>query len=316
MKNFYMIFFTIVFFTSNAFGYSCYFRPYSGDIRVADINGRQIYTLFTTHLFCEYKEFHNILDLDIDILEKVVLWYNFLREYADTIDSERSDFQQVSSLLTSQRIDIEWIGVEYPPMVIKERVQLYQYTRETLNLYGNIGLWNQQKTDDMLYLLHPVWVKFLAEYPNDVVLDGKGRVRVIPLENKDSHMRAQELVESSIQRNEEIFYNMNITDEQRDAFFGFINAHHEKEPFLSINSQELEDFFRIHRIENPEAIRELRDYVDLENEFKAANQERDVFVVKSILDQEGNGIVLRGSAHQENVESGLTQACLESTRSL
>ena len=41
--------FIFVFFTDNV-GYSCDFRPYSGDIRVADINGRQIYTLFSSHL--------------------------------------------------------------------------------------------------------------------------------------------------------------------------------------------------------------------------------------------------------------------------
>ena len=80
--------------------------------------------------------------------------------------------------------------------------------------------------------------------------------------------------------------------------------------------QILEEFFTSSGIEDPEFRRKIRDYVDLWNENTIAQQERDAFVVQSILALGGNGLVLRGSAHQENVENGLTQACLTFTRSL
>ena len=52
------------------------------------------------------------------------------------------------------------------------------------------------------------------------------------------------------------------------------------------------------------------------NATNVIDQERDIPVTNSILAQEGNGIVLRGAAHQKNVEGGLTQACLDSRKSL
>ena len=60
----------------------------------------------------------------------------------------------------------------------------------------------------------------------------------------------------------------------------------------------------------------MRTYVSLQNEERITHQERDDFAVQSILNQEGNGLVLRGSAHQEYIENALTEACLNSRRSL
>ena len=130
MKNFYIVALTTVFFTSNAFGYSCYFRPYSGNIRVADINGRQIYTLFTTHLSNQPDEYRDILNSGIDIIERTD---GFIAEHLDRINSERSDFLQILSLLTSQRID--WIGIEANPenmQIVEKKVQDYRRSKEFL----------------------------------------------------------------------------------------------------------------------------------------------------------------------------------------
>ena len=58
----------------------------------------------------------------------------------------------------------------------------------------------------------------------------------------------------------------------------------------------------------------IRDWFDVLDDFSANNLERDIFAVETILSQSGNGVVLRGRGHQENMEHGLTQACLESIK--
>ena len=316
MKNFYVISVIFLFFTSNAFGYSCYFRPYSGDIRVADINGRQIYTLFTPHIFTERQRFHAAYSFAVairDVNAVMSLMQQALVSYADTTNSEKSDFRQISLLLDSQKID--WIGIEYFPNTqrIENEMQEYQLAKETFNLYSILPGWNQENTDDLLYALYYVEVRLLVEHPG-VVLDGSG-TRITPLEDRDLHSAAEEIF-TALGESRDILRIDNvdsIIDEQKSAFFNFIDTHEEKEGLLSlIDSRELEEFFTSSGIEDSELIRRIRDYVDLRNENTIAQQERDKFVVDSILVQEGNGLVLRGSAHQENVEGGLTQACLES----
>ena len=187
MKIFYIIFFTFVFFISNGCNdHSCDFRPYSGDIRVADINGRQIYTLFTSHLNKEGEKFLDILNSDINIIESTD---KFISEHPDRINSERSDFRQIKSLLTPRKID--WIGIEevYTHIQIEQELQDYRKTKEFFSQYSNDGLWNQEKTDDLVYLLYPVWLKILAEYPDET-----DEIRVISLENEALHAEASTLM--------------------------------------------------------------------------------------------------------------------------
>ena len=314
MKNFYIIFFTFIFFTSNAFSYHCWFRPYSGDIRVASINGRQIYTLFTRHLSNQGDEFYNILNLstDIGIIEAVG---RFISKHIDTINSERSDFQQIRSLLTSRKID--WIGIEQTPDIIQsfeQVVQNYRETKDSFNQRSNASLWNQEESDDLLYLLYPVWLKLLAEYPSDIILDGTDGtdgIRVIPLENKD--LAAKATMAPVVRSFERVIHDTNLTDEQRSAFVNFALNHPSiLNVSILIDLSDTEEFFTSSGIENPELIKKIEGYIDLRNELTITHQQRDAYVIQLILNQEGSGLVLRGSAHQENVESGLTQVCVDS----
>ena len=130
MKFFYIVTLTIVFFTSNAFSSLCDFRLYSGDIKVADINGRQIYTLFSSHLTREEMlgatdAINSIegLSSTMTAQEYVSHLHSFLDGHTDTITSERSDFHQLSRLLSSKQID--WIGVEATEPALDFSVQRY-----------------------------------------------------------------------------------------------------------------------------------------------------------------------------------------------
>ncbi len=166
----------------------------------------------------------------------------------------------------------------------------------------------------MLYLLYPISIKLLVEQP-DVVLNGIGGTRIVPLEDRDLYLEANEITTNLMREYTDIISNnnMNLTPEQIDEFHLFISTHNEKDPTALIAPQDFEEFLKTQRIEDLEAIEKLRGFVNLENELDTISQERDNFAIGLILEQEGNGIVLRGSAHQEYVESGLTHACLNST---
>lgn len=83
------------------------------------------------------------------------------------------------------------------------------------------------------------------------------------------------------------------------------------------SSQEFEAFLEM---EGPhleeQDIEKLRELVDWSNIWFINKLERDTFAVQSVLNQNGHGIILRGSGHQRNIENGLTRACLNSTNSL
>ena len=165
----------------------------------------------------------------------------------------------------------------------------------------------------MLYLLYPISIKLLVEQPDVVLIGG---TRIVPLEDRDLYLEANEITANLMREYTDIISNnsnMNITPEQIDEFHLFISTHNEKDPTALIVPQDFEEFLKTQRIEDPEVIEKLRGFVNLENELDTISQERDNFAIGLILEQEGNGIVLRGSAHQEYVESGLTRACLNST---
>ena len=317
MKNFYIIFFTFVFFTSNAFGYHCWFRPYAGDIRVADINGRQIYTLFTAHLGDEteaaLESLTPVLTTNSTDLEHVTKYvaelHNTLSEHVDRINSEKSDFRQLSSLLNSRQID--WIGIEESEFS-EEYIQAHLAYKESISMIEIHPLWSQQNTDDLLYLLSSVHLRIVAEYP--YVLD---RTKIVPLEDTNAYEKGGSLFNklptlfdrlrnsladriSIIQAGSLRFLGGYIRDVMQNMLYGS----EEVEELLLENLNLFED--------NPHVSEVIRDFLHWIDELSINIDRRDDFVVEKILEQEGNGVILRGSAHQKNVESGLTQACLDS----
>ena len=123
----------------------------------------------------------------------------------------------------------------------------------------------------MIYLLYPVEIKLLAEYPNEIVLDRTDGIRVIPLES-DALYEKQSIVRDSRKRiGNEIADDINLTDEQFSTFYNFTLGH------LFIDPSDTEEFFTSSGIENIELIEKIRAFVDLENEFNIMNQLRDIF---------------------------------------
>ena len=323
MKAFYIMALFLVFFTNNAFSYHCYFRPYSGDIRVADINGRQIYALFSSHLSKE--EMYGATDAinlikglgsTITAQEYTDNLHSFLDKHADKITSEKSDFHQLSQLLSSKQID--WVGVEAMESLLNFQIQRYLDHKGVLNIIEeNFSIWwNQQNTEDILYIISPVFVKIVAEEYTSVL----GKPRIVALEDTNIH-EASSLVGVELNRLEDRINSslLNTKDgmspQQQNfwiivdnLFYDFVSNRHQ------YNSQELkEEGFNLFE-NNPNMIELIRDWFDVLDDFSASNLERDIFAVDTVLSQSGNGVVLRGIGHQENMENRLTKACLESTK--
>ena len=179
-------------------------------------------------------KFIEIVYSDSDPTNQIASLFGLLREHDDRVRSERSDFQQIRSLLTSQ--EINWIGIEDSPNMyrIEQEVQNYKESKENIN--ASDGLWNQEKTDDLLYLLYHIEIKLLAEYPSDIVLDitDTDKTRVIPLESETVIAKGMELINAN-ERHSKITQEMvagseNIYDlielrRQARAFNNFIFNH-------------------------------------------------------------------------------------------
>ena len=77
-----------MFFTSIAFGYHCYSRGYSEDIRFFEINGRRTYTLFIDYFSGEvYNGVEAIFLSPLDLEEHLSRLNPFISGYPDRVDT-------------------------------------------------------------------------------------------------------------------------------------------------------------------------------------------------------------------------------------
>ena len=308
----------ILIFSSTLFGYTCYFRQYLGDIRLINIQGRKVYNLFTPHITSQGQNILSIMrnadhiDNLIDTLGKLI------DDHQETISSERSDVQQLTQILDSGEID--WIGIEDArteialKFIYNQRVQDYLDRKEVLNVLNSHPDWNLEKTDQLLYL---VYGADLITYAKNQELFAK--VRFVPLEKEHLLERAEELLrEISIALNtfSQLKERGMITDEKSQAVKNFgLEALGQRGPSQItgdslIDSDELEDFLKAHEIEDLEVIEAITSYVSTINAFMTNGGERNREVVKSILSQSGNGVIIMGTAHKAGVEDGLREICL------
>ena len=321
MRSFCFIVLVLLFFTSNAFGHICYSRRYSGDIRFFDINGKRIYTLFADHFSGEvYSEVERIIMTSSDAEERLLNLTPLVLEYEDRVISGQSHFTQLGSLLNS----IDWIGVELPEEASYEEfianhidtgIDAYSLSKQNAEIaLGSSPFWKEEKTDHLLYIQFPVWIKLLAEYPD--ILE---RIRITPLEDINLYLEARNLAiefnRISARINDQLSHSdiSNMSAQQRsflqNRFFRLTPQDTEV-----IDSQELEVILRDLNFEDPEVIETVRDVVNWSNNRIINTAERVAFVVRSILDQEGNGIIIRNKLNKKNVEDGLRQACLDSIK--
>ena len=323
MKIFYIIFLIFVFFTSNAFGYHCYFRPYSEGIRVANINGRQIYTIFGSHSSKEKKidaMSELFLSDDGQVLGRTSSFNRFLSENWGTISAVRATYRRLTSLLGSEQID--WIGVEDHPDAINRGLDQLNASYTTFRSRLS-SLYTETQTNDLLYLLYPSWAMAAFDFPNAFKT-----VKIVPLEDKELHDEAGQLLSQLLDLAQSLLdLDLDSLDSldimQQTVFMSLMS---------SMNSL-IDHLLNQSEITNPtKDIEQILDIMDLNLDFdpiitskfeevvEGLNNwvrnmiARDNFAVQKVNQTEGNGIIIRGSLHRENIETGLelTQPCLDS----
>ena len=308
----------ILIFSSTLFGYTCYFRQYTGHIRLINIQERKVYNLFTRHITSHGQNILSIIRIFHHIDDRVDHLGKLLDEHQETISSERSDVQQLTQLLDSGEID--WIGIEDARteialrFIYNQRVQDYLGIKEALNILNSHPNWNLEKTDQLLYLVYGADLITYAKNPELFA-----EVRFIPLEKEHLLDRAEELFrEISIALNtfSQLKERGMITDEKSQAVKNFgLEALGQRG--LSqitgdnlIDSDELEDFLKTQEIEYPEVVEAITPYVSTINAFMTNGRERNEEVVTSVLNQSGNGIIIMGGAHKAIIEDRLRENCL------
>ena len=189
----------------------CTFSNHSGDLRVANINGGEIYTLFTPHLLgfhtamvsCvltdECKDYvgsesiNKIDTSDPNKKDSILDGLNLLlRKYRNKIQSEKSDVSQITNLAKSGQI--RWIGIEATPEEIQSGIKIevqvrdYLKMKELLNKHFTpnnkrifLRKWNKEKTDQILHLMYNPHIIARAENPHTF-----RTIPIIPIDDENA----------------------------------------------------------------------------------------------------------------------------------
>ena len=323
MKTLYLTL-PIFIFSSTLFGYTCYFREHSGQIRLGHINSRKIYSLFTPHIKSQGENVLSIIRNSNHVDNLVDILNQLLDEYKETISSEQSDVQQLTWLLKSDQI--KWIGIEDSGEDINlrftynQRKHEYLGVKETLEVLNLHPDWSLEKTDRLLYLIYGADIITYAKNPELFA-----EVSFVPLEKEHLLEEAEKLFEDIdtaldfLAQLEKRYLISHETYLAVDAL-GAEALRQRGLPQITgeslIESSEFEDFLKEQDIEEPEVIEVITSYVSKINEFIENGTERNKEVVDSLLHQSGNGIILMGTAHKARIEDQLTRNCISRLRGI
>ncbi len=298
---------------------ACSFSNYEIEgIEIGQISGRQIYTLFTSHLTNEDNEYFEIMKSHRFSEDAVGTLNQLINKHQETIQSEQADAQKILELLKSGQID--WIGIEalnsytsYSNMTDNNYLNdqnllqidsLYSRHRSALTRrFNHLPEWNANKTDQLLSLIYHASTIVRVNHPEIF-----RRVRVYPLEDKD-----QEDNESTSHLDNLLYWagvlerDTHITPFQHSGIALFITNHFSPKPRL-ISRNVFKALFDGLRID----INNI-GYLDMlrvaHNNLVSSILSRDATAVQSILQLPGNGLILFGTDHAHGIKQGLIEAC-------
>ena len=286
---------------------ACDFNQYSGDIRLAIINGHQIYTLFTIHTTEEHINAAMSFTTTRTLNHAINTLHKALEVYQTTIQSEQSDVRQIIELIESEQID--WIAIEASPKELQE-VPITDAASEYLDLrdifnnqFNSTQQWDQSKTHQLLHLLSPTII--IAHAQNPEVFQG---IRIVPLESNEQ--RTQALEKEFQRRNQKdilinLLHNKLITWSQLQPILAFASDRIDN----AINSNSNSEIAPILASLQEEARTAVDTYLDQTNELLNLSKQRSQTAAVSISHQTGNGLVIMGSSHASSIETHLTASC-------
>ena len=282
-------------------------------VEVIQLGDRQIYTLFTGHLFGQPDTVAGIW-IEGDRGENTIAAFNqLLGDHEERIVSEQSDVRKITELVRSGSVD--WIGVEHDrtdTSYVDDATDRYVTARNNLNTRLNQSpRWSSNKTDQLLFLVFSNFMIARATHP-----EAFHGVEIYPLEDEDLKRQTDDNVRQDIYWRESIQNDTDVTDAQYSAILSFQNDIGASN--LPISERELERF--LDEIGLPES--STQAYVSIRKLIRAYNNvislipQRDAAVVQSILDLPDNGLILFGPLHGPGIKQGLITACQNENSSI
>ena len=271
-------------------------------VEVGRIGGRQIYTLFTSHLFGERIGITEIIRFH-EPENAVASLILFIENHRERIASEQSDTQKIIELAESGKID--WVGIEHSKTdtsYVSNRVQHYSQHRGGINWYFNSSPeWNADKTTQLLFLLHPAYIIAYASRPGIFQ-----RVPIYPLEDETLMKESADRATNYLHWRNLIIEDPHVTRHQVSEVSSFM----ETSTTLNFLIPESEFEALLDTLEVPEESRiRMRMLRITQNDFLSSILRRDKATVPSILDLPGNGLLLFGTLHGPGIKQGLITAC-------
>ena len=311
-------------------------------VEIGQIGDRQIYTLFTLHIFNEPSEIQTVMG-SYRPMDAAILLDQLIERSQERIESEQSDVQKIIELVGSGQID--WIGVERSKAYtsyIDNATDNYLKDRDFINFYFQflpeldankipqllfllypaysiarmyfqfLPEWTANKTTQLLFLFYPAYIIARANHPEDF-----RRARIYPLED-------ELLEEESFDRaNDYLYYDKLVREDPHVTLhqYSSVNSFIENAmiPRLRlITESEFENLLnRLGVPEEPRMTRvRMRRLIMVHNDTISLALKRDKAAVQSILDIPGNGLILFGTAHGPGIKQGLITACQKGNSSL
>ena len=309
----------LIFISERAF--CCTFSKHSGDIRVANISGAKVYTLFSTHIMeNDWEEVLQTFSLPPN--QAVAHLNGILKRKKETIESEESDANQIIDLV--KKGEVRWVGVEATPGELNRlgpevQVEDYLDMEKIFNQYvGHIKGWDQQKTNQILHLMYSPHIIARAKArmtPPDVFK----QIPTIPIDDEKSKKESLDVMRK---RDQSIDYLASLyvkegglchrDQSQRPSWCSSLTSFVKTEDLFKIKripNSKLTRFFNQTEIENEEVKENIITLVESTNKFLDLSDKRDEMAASVILKQSGHGLVTMGLAHGPGVENRLTAAC-------
>ena len=291
----------------------CVFSPYSGiaGMEVAYIGDRQIYTLFTEGLVNERDAVFEAFSNSSSPTHFSMMLNEIIDNNKVVIASEQPDVQKIVDLSKIERLD--WIGIETSPErlednPIDQRIRAYSDNQNFLNTNLNpLDGWDSDKTDKVLSLIYNPYVIAIAN--NRDIFNG---VKIALLDDEDLRQTENQYYDSVDHYESLLLENYHtypsVSRSTLEKIFHFIRSTTNRPELIMISQDELEEFLDEFRFEE-EARIYMRRIVEMTNNATSISRQRDQNAVTSILNQQGNGLVLFGAAHGPGIKKGLTTAC-------
>ncbi len=301
-----MIFTAVIISTAPRVLATCDFTTQKDTLNRLDVGGSTIYTYYSSHITGEGDRINEIMGEDISQEEMIAKIQAFLDEpqAAQRISEDRAQVQRIVN--AARGGGIQWIGIEASPEEMGNDPNLSQKIAEynsVRNAFSYI-IDDPNQLEEMLHMYFDPQTIARASHPEVFA-----NIPVVPLDNKEQKDRAfgyLEQLDNGLSQLYALENSGQLSREEAQGFFDYQWSSLEGGERLS--DEAISSYAG--RFENPDVQRIIRRNLETVNSIFDSSAARSLLAAGRAIDQTGNGLILFGSGHGEQIDGELRRHCL------